>query len=52
MWPAQLTGLSSGSVTNVTSALLEEGLISEVGLEESTAAAPGSCCRLTPSSEG
>jgi len=34
---AQLTGLSSGSVTNVTGALLAEGVVSEVGLEESRA---------------
>jgi predicted NBD/HSP70 family sugar kinase len=37
---AQLTGLSSGSVTNVTTALLEEGLIAEVGLEESDGGRP------------
>ena len=29
----QLTGLSSGSITSLTAALLEEGLIAEVGLE-------------------
>jgi predicted NBD/HSP70 family sugar kinase len=37
---AERTGLSSGSVTNVTSALLEEGLITEVGLEESDGGRP------------
>jgi len=37
---AQLTGLSGGSVTNVAAALLEEGVICEVGLEESDGGRP------------
>jgi predicted NBD/HSP70 family sugar kinase len=37
---AQLTGLSSGSITNVTAALLEEGLVSEAGQEESDGGRP------------
>jgi predicted NBD/HSP70 family sugar kinase len=37
---ARLTGLSSGSVTNVTAALLEERQIVEVGLEESDGGRP------------
>ena len=45
---AQLTGLSSGSVTNVTSALLEEGLISEVGLEESDGGRPRVLLQVNP----
>lgn len=45
---AQLTGLSSGSVTNVTAALLEEGLISEVGLEESDGGRPRVLLQVDP----
>ena len=45
---AQLTGLSSGSVTNVTSALLEEGLIAEVGLEESDGGRPRVLLQVNP----
>lgn len=45
---AQLTGLSSGSVTNVTSALLGEGLISEVGLEESDGGRPRVLLQVNP----
>jgi predicted NBD/HSP70 family sugar kinase len=45
---AQLTGLSSGSVTNVTSALLDEGLISEVGLEESDGGRPRVLLQVNP----
>lgn len=45
---AQLTGLSSGSVTNVTSALLEEGLIVEVGLEESDGGRPRVLLEVNP----
>lgn len=37
---ARLTGLSSGSITNVTADLLEEGLILEAGLEESDGGRP------------
>jgi predicted NBD/HSP70 family sugar kinase len=45
---AQLTGLSSGSVTNVTSDLLEEGLIVEVGLEESDGGRPRVLLEINP----
>ncbi len=45
---AQLTGLSSGSVSNVTAALLEEGLISEVGLEESDGGRPRVLLEVNP----
>ena len=45
---AQLTGLSSGSVTNVTAALLEEGLICEVGLEESDGGRPRVLLQVNP----
>jgi predicted NBD/HSP70 family sugar kinase len=45
---AQLTGLSSGSVTNVTAALLEEGVISEVGLEESDGGRPRVLLEVNP----
>ena len=45
---AQLTGLSSGSVTNVTAALLEEGVISEVGLEESDGGRPRVMLQVNP----
>lgn len=45
---AQLTGLSSGSVTNVTSALLEEGLITEVGFEESDGGRPRVMLEVNP----
>lgn len=45
---AQLTGLSSGSVTNVTAALLEEGLIAEVGLEESDGGRPRVLLEVNP----
>jgi len=41
----RLTGLSSASITGLTAALLEEGLIVEVGLEQSDGAGPGSCSR-------
>ena len=37
---ARLTGLSSASVTNVVGALLEEGLVVEVGTEESDGGRP------------
>ena len=37
---ARLTGLSSGSITNVTAELLEEGLILEAGSEESDGGRP------------
>jgi predicted NBD/HSP70 family sugar kinase len=45
---AQLTGLSSGSITNVTSELLEEGLIEEVGLEESDGGRPRTLLQIDP----
>ena len=45
---AQLTGLSSGSVTNVTGALLAEGLVSEVGLEESEGGRPRVLLEMNP----
>ena len=45
---AQQTGLSSGSVTNVTAALLEEGLIAEVGLEESDGGRPRVLLEVNP----
>ena len=45
---AQLTGLSSGSVTNVTAALLDEGVISEVGLEESDGGRPRVVLQVNP----
>lgn len=46
---AQLTGLSSGSVTNVTSALIDEGLVSEVGREESDGGRPRVMLQVNPS---
>jgi predicted NBD/HSP70 family sugar kinase len=45
---AQLTGLSSGSMTNVTSALIEEGLIFEVGREESDGGRPRVLLQVNP----
>lgn len=45
---SELTGLSSGSVTNVTAALLEEGLIAEVGLEESDGGRPRVLLEVNP----
>jgi predicted NBD/HSP70 family sugar kinase len=45
---ARLTGLSSGSVTNVTSALLDEGLVVEVGLEESDGGRPRVLLQVNP----
>lgn len=45
---AQLTGLSSGSVTNVTAALLDEGLIAEVGFEESDGGRPRVLLQVNP----
>jgi len=45
---AQLTGLSSGSVTNVTGALLAEGVVSEVGLEESEGGRPRVLLEMNP----
>jgi predicted NBD/HSP70 family sugar kinase len=45
---SRLTGLSSGSVTNVTAALLEEGLIAEVGLEESDGGRPRVLLQVNP----
>jgi predicted NBD/HSP70 family sugar kinase len=45
---ARLTGLSSGTVTNVTAALLEEGLIAEVGLEESDGGRPRVLLQVNP----
>jgi len=45
---AQLTGLSAGSVTNVTAELLEEGLIREVGFEESDGGRPRVLLEINP----
>lgn len=45
---AQLTGLSSGSITNVTGELLEEGLIVEVGFEESDGGRPRVLLQINP----
>jgi predicted NBD/HSP70 family sugar kinase len=45
---AQLTGLSSGSITNVTAELLEEGLIAEVGLTESDGGRPSVLLQMNP----
>jgi predicted NBD/HSP70 family sugar kinase len=45
---ARLTGLSSGSVTNVTAELLEEGLILEAGLEESDGGRPSVLLQVNP----
>lgn len=45
---SQLTGLSAGSVTNVTAELLEEGLIREVGLEESDGGRPRVLLEINP----
>jgi predicted NBD/HSP70 family sugar kinase len=45
---ARLTGLSSGSITNVTSALLDEGLIVEVGLQESDGGRPRVMLEVNP----
>ena len=45
---AQLTGLSSGSITNVTAALLEEGLVSEAGQEDSDGGRPRALLQVNP----
>ncbi len=45
---AQLTGLSSGSITNVSAALLEEGLVSEAGQEESDGGRPRALLQVNP----
>lgn len=45
---AQLTGLSSASVTNVIGDLLEEGLVVEVGTEESDGGRPRVQLRVNP----
>src|SRR5581483_9778557 len=45
---AQLTGLSSGSITNVTADLLDEGLIVEAGLEESDGGRPRVLLEVNP----
>jgi predicted NBD/HSP70 family sugar kinase len=44
----QLTGLSSGSITNLTAALLEEGLIVEVGFEQSDGGRPRVMLQVNP----
>jgi len=44
----QLTGLSSGSLTSLTSALLEEGLIVEAGQEESEGGRPRVMLQVNP----
>jgi predicted NBD/HSP70 family sugar kinase len=43
---AQLTGLSGGSITNVVSELLDEGLVVEAGLEESDGGRPRTLLRI------
>lgn len=45
---AQLTGLSGGSITNVTAELLEEGLVSEAGLEDSDGGRPRALLQVNP----
>lgn len=45
---ARLTGLSSGSITNVTAAMLAEGLIVEVGFEESDGGRPRTLLQVNP----
>jgi predicted NBD/HSP70 family sugar kinase len=45
---SQLTGLSSGSVTNVIGDLLEEQLVMEVGTEESDGGRPRVLLRVNP----
>lgn len=45
---SELTGLSGGSVTNVTAELLEEGLIREVGFEESDGGRPRVVLEMDP----
>lgn len=45
---AQLTGLSSASVTNVIADLLDEGLVVEVGTEESDGGRPRVQLRVNP----
>ena len=45
---AQLTGLSSGSVTNVTAELLDEGLVVEAGLSESDGGRPSVLLEMNP----
>src|SRR5713101_269806 len=45
---AQLTGLSSASVTSVVSDLLEEGLVIENGFEESDGGRPRVSLRVNP----
>ena len=45
---SQLTGLSAGSVTNVTAELLEEGLIREVGFQESDGGRPRVQLEINP----
>jgi predicted NBD/HSP70 family sugar kinase len=45
---ARVTGLSSASVTNVVGALLEEGLVVEVGTEDSDGGRPRILLRVNP----
>ena len=45
---ARMTGLSSGTITNVVAALLEEGLVAEVGLEESDGGRPRVLLQVNP----
>ena len=45
---ARLTGLSSGSITNVTAALLDEGLVFEAGLEDSDGGRPSTLLGVNP----
>jgi predicted NBD/HSP70 family sugar kinase len=45
---SQLTGLSAGSITNVTAELLDEGLIREVGFQESDGGRPRVQLEINP----
>jgi len=45
---AQLTSLSSASITNVTSALLDEGLVLQVGREQSDGGRPRALLQVNP----
>ena len=45
---SQLTGLSSGSITNVTAELLGEGVVVEVGREESDGGRPRALLQVNP----
>src|SRR5579875_1786393 len=45
---AQHTGLSGGTITNVTSALLDEGLVVEAGRQESDGGRPSAMLQVNP----